>query len=78
MNEKIIYVGLDVDDQNFHGAAFIAVTGEVIEFKCRPNTKGFWSATETQSKNLPIRRIEHHKRALSSQEGRLVRQVGEL
>ena len=40
MNEKIIYVGLDVDDQNFHGAALIPATGEVIEFKCRPNTKG--------------------------------------
>ena len=40
MNEKIIHVGLDVDDQNFHGAALIASTGEVIEFKCRPNTKG--------------------------------------
>ena len=40
MNEKIIHVGLDVDDQNFHGAALIAGTGEVIEFKCRPNTKG--------------------------------------
>ena len=40
MNEKIIYVGFDVDVQNFHGAALIAGTGEVIEFKCRPNTKG--------------------------------------
>ena len=40
MNEKIIYIGLDVDDQNFHGAALITATGEVIEFKCRPNTKG--------------------------------------
>ena len=40
MNEKIIYVGLDVDDQNFHGAVLISASGEVIEFKCRPNTKG--------------------------------------
>ena len=40
MNEKIIYIGLDVDDQSFHGAALTAATGEVIEFKCRPNTKG--------------------------------------
>lgn len=40
MNEKIIYIGLDVDDQSFHGAVFIKTTGEVIEFKCRPNTKG--------------------------------------
>jgi hypothetical protein len=30
MNEKIIYVGLDVDDQSLHGAALIALTGEVI------------------------------------------------
>ncbi len=40
MKEKVIYIGLDVDDQNFHGAALIAETGEVIDFKCRPNTKG--------------------------------------
>ena len=40
MNNKIIHVGHYVDDQNFHGAAFIAYTGEVIKFKCRPNTKG--------------------------------------
>ncbi len=40
MNEKVIYIGLDVDDQNFHEAALIAATGEIIEFKCRPNAKG--------------------------------------
>lgn len=43
MSEKIIYVGLDVDDQNFHGAALIAATGEVVGIKCRPNTKGLLS-----------------------------------
>ncbi|MBN8536509.1 MAG: hypothetical protein J0M15_05615 [Deltaproteobacteria bacterium] len=30
MSEKVIYVGLDVDDQNFHGVALIACTGEAL------------------------------------------------
>ena len=47
MSEKIIYVGLDVDDQNFHGAAFIPATGEVSEFKCRPNIKGLINQLES-------------------------------
>ena len=29
MNEKIIYIGLDVDDQNFHGTAYNPPTGEI-------------------------------------------------
>jgi len=40
MSDKIIYIGLDVDDQNFHGTAFNPSHGEIVEFKCRPNIKG--------------------------------------
>lgn len=40
MIDKIIYIGLDVDDQNFHGTAFNPFDGEIVEFKCRPNIKG--------------------------------------
>jgi transposase len=40
MNEKIGYVGLDVDDTQYHGAAVEKTTGELIYFKCRPTSKG--------------------------------------
>lgn len=53
MNEKIIYIGLDVDDQSFHGAALTAATGEVIEFKCRPNTKGICNQLRNLKEKFP-------------------------
>ena len=40
MNQNILYVGLDVDDTQYHGSAFNKATGEVIDFKCRPTLKG--------------------------------------
>jgi transposase len=40
MKRKIIYVGLDVDDKHYHGAALDKGTGEIINFKCRPTLKG--------------------------------------
>ena len=40
MNKNVIYVGLDVDDTQYHGAAFDKQTGEAVSFKCRPTLKG--------------------------------------
>jgi hypothetical protein len=40
MKRNIIYVGLDVDDTQYHGSALDENTGEVIDFKCRPTLKG--------------------------------------
>ena len=40
MQQNIIYVGLDVDDTQYHGSALDKKTGEVITFKCRPTLKG--------------------------------------
>ena len=40
MKQNIIHIGLDVDDTQYHGAAFNKQTGEVIDFKCRPTLKG--------------------------------------
>jgi len=40
MNHTIIYIGLDVDDIQYHGSAFNKQTGEVIDIKCRPTLKG--------------------------------------
>ena len=36
MKQNISHIGLDVDDAQYHGAAFNKDTGEVIDFKCRP------------------------------------------
>lgn len=33
---KILFVGVDVDDTAFHGAAFDRLSGEYHEFKCKP------------------------------------------
>jgi len=40
MNRNIVYVGLDVDDTQYHGSAVDKTTGEIINFKCRPTLKG--------------------------------------
>jgi transposase len=37
---NIIYVGLDVDDNQYHGSALNKQTGEVITFQCRPTLSG--------------------------------------
>lgn len=39
MKQNIIYIGLDVDDTQYHGSAFSKETGEVIGFKSRPTLK---------------------------------------
>lgn len=36
MKNKTVYIGIDVDDQAFHGCALVE-DGEEIEFKCKPN-----------------------------------------
>ena len=39
MSINIIYIGLDVDDTNYHGSAFDPTTGELFNFKSRPTLK---------------------------------------
>ncbi len=36
----ILYVGLDVDDIQYHGSAFDQHTGAGLDFQCRPTLKG--------------------------------------
>jgi len=36
--EKILYVGVDVDDKSFHGAGLHLLTGEKFQFKCKPTS----------------------------------------
>ena len=35
--KNVLYVGIDVDSKNFHAAGFCEQTGELLEFKCKPN-----------------------------------------
>ncbi len=50
MKRNIIYVGLDVDDTQYHGSALDKNSGEVIDFKCRPTLKGLLSQLEKLGK----------------------------
>ena len=50
MNKKLIHIGLDVDDTQYHGAAFKKKTGEIISFKCLPTLKGLVSQLEKMQK----------------------------
>jgi hypothetical protein len=36
MQQNVIHIGLDVDDTQYHGAAFNKGTGAVVVFKSRP------------------------------------------
>lgn len=53
MKQTIIYVGLDVDDTQYHGSALAKHTGEVIDFKCRPTLKGLLSQLEKLDRHFP-------------------------
>lgn len=53
MSKSIIYVGIDVDDNSFHGAAINDITKEIIEFKCRPNIKGLLNQLNKIAKEFP-------------------------
>ena len=53
MKQTVIYVGLDVDDTQYHGSALDQQTGEVINFKCRPTLKGLLGQLEKLSKYFP-------------------------
>jgi hypothetical protein len=36
MNQNVVYVGIDVDDVQYHGSALDRQTGEVLDFRARP------------------------------------------
>jgi transposase len=46
MNQNIVYVGIDVDDERYHGCALNQHTGEVLDFRCRPTLKGLTDQLE--------------------------------
>jgi len=46
MKQRRVYVGLDVDNTQYHGSAFNKDTGEIIDFHCRPTLKGLFRQLE--------------------------------
>ncbi len=42
MDIKAIYVGLDVDDTQYHGSALDKDTGQAITFQCRLTLAILW------------------------------------
>ena len=57
MKQNILYVGLDVDDTQYHGSAFNEDTGEVIDFKCRPTLKVLLQQLDRMVRHFPGRTI---------------------
>jgi len=53
MKRNIIYVGLDVDETQYHGTALDKNTGEVIDFKCRPTLKGLIGQLVKLARHFP-------------------------
>ena len=53
MKQNIIYIGLDVDDTQYHGSALNKSTGEVLDFKCRPTLKGLMGQIAKLHKVFP-------------------------
>ncbi len=53
MKNNILHIGLDVDDTQYHGSALNHITGEVLDFKCRPNLKGLLSQLDKLHKYFP-------------------------
>lgn len=49
MKKKVIYIGLDVDDTQYHGSALDKQSGELIDFSCRPTRKGLVKQLEKLS-----------------------------
>jgi hypothetical protein len=52
MNQNIVYVGLDVDDTEYHGSAVDKTTGEILHFKCRLTLKGLLNQLQTLGKHF--------------------------
>lgn len=53
MNKKVVYVGVDVDDTQYHGAALNKDTGEHLSFRCRPTLKGLLGQLNRVRKRFP-------------------------
>ena len=53
MKQTILYVGLDVDNTQYHGSAFDQHTGAGLDFQCRPTLKGLLRQLEKLRQHFP-------------------------
>ena len=53
MKQKIVYIGLDVDDTQYHGSALNKESGELLSFRCRPTLKGLLGQLAKVRKHFP-------------------------
>jgi len=58
MKQNILYVGLDVDDTQYHGSAFNKDTGEALDFKCRPTLKGLLQQLDRMAQHFKGHKIK--------------------
>jgi hypothetical protein len=58
MKQKIIHIGLDVDDTQYHGAAFNKETGEVVDFRSRPTLKGLLQQLDRMARHFKGHKIQ--------------------
>ncbi len=58
MKQKIVYIGLDVDDTQYQGSALNKETGEFLNFRCRPTLKGLlWQLAKIR-KHFPKHTVQ--------------------
>ena len=53
MKQKILHIGLDVDDTQSHGSAQNRSTGEILDFTYRPSLKGLLGQLNKLGKYFP-------------------------
>jgi transposase len=53
MQQRILYVGLDVDDTQYHGSALSQDTGEILHVQCRPTLQGLVSQLGKLPRHFP-------------------------
>ena len=54
MDMNVIYVGLDVDDTQYHGSALNKDTGDVITFQCGRHSPDCYSNSPNSTALSPI------------------------
>lgn len=55
MSDKIVYVGLDVDDKAFHGSIYNGKADEIQSFKCKPTAGALLNKLENLGENVKIK-----------------------
>jgi transposase len=53
MKQKIVYIGLDVDDTQYHRSALNKESSELLSFRCRPALKGLLEQLAKVRKHFP-------------------------